>query len=487
MTLSPVLAAGPLRGSVSRSARALFMALSLSLLVLAAPLVARAGVFNPETFTLANGLKVVVIENHRLPVVRQMVFYRVGAADDPQGKSGLAHYLEHLMFKGTRMVPPAEFSKIVARHGGRDNAFTTADQTAFYQTVSKDNLELIMRIEADRMHNLIITPDQAVPELQVVIEERRMRTDNRPAAQLDEQVSAALYLNYPYHTPIIGWMHEVEKLTVADAQAFYKAHYAPNNAILIISGDVTVKEVRPLAEKYYGVIPANPDLEPRHRLQEPPQRAARRVTMTSKRVNEPRLSRDYLAPSHHNGATKYAYALEVLSDILGGGTTSRLYRHLVIEKKLTLGVSAYYDGDVLGPADFGFALRPRPGVSLAKAEAGLNAEIALLRGKGITADELATTKKRLLASAVFARDGLRQGASAIGTALTSGQNIDAVEKWPERISAVTVAEVNAAARHVFRIERSVTGTLLPRKPDGERDEDVMREPQQISRTPKGAH
>lgn len=484
MVSFPDLTAGNRRRPVSRLARAVIVTLALFLLM--PPLAARAGIFNPRTFILSNGLKVVVIERHRLPVVRQMVFYRVGAADDPPGKSGLAHYLEHLMFKGTWMVLPGEFSKIVARHGGRDNAFTNSDTTAFYQTVSKDNLELIMKLEADRMHNLVIAEKEAVPELQVVIEERRMRVDNRPQAQLDEQVGAALFLNHPYRIPIIGWMHEIEKLTVADARAFYKAHYAPNNAILIITGDVTVGEVRALAEKYYGVIPANRDIRPRHRLQEPPQRAARRVVMTSPRVHEPRFSRDYLAPSHHTGETRHAYALEVLSDILGGGTSSRLYRHLVVERKLALAASGYYDGDVLGPADFGFAIRPRTGVSLARVEAGFDAEIASLRAHGITAEELATAKKRLLASAVLARDGLRHGATAIGTALTSGQDIDAVEEWPERISAVTVDDVNAAARAVFRIERSVTGLLLPGKPAGGR-KDAMREPREIGRTARGEH
>jgi zinc protease len=443
---------------------------------------AGAAVFSPRTFTLANGLQVVVVENHRLPVVRHMVFYRVGAADDPPGKSGLAHYLEHLMFKGTRTIAPSEFSKIVARNGGRENAFTSADTTAYYQTVAKDRLELMMRIESDRMANLVILPKEAVPELQVVIEERRSRVDNRPAAQLDEHVAAALYMNHPYKTPIIGWQHEVETLTVDDAVAFYKHHYAPNNAILIVAGDVTVDEIRPLAEKYYGKIPANPAIKPRDRLQEPPQRAARRVSMRSDRVREPRFSRDYLAPSHTTGETRHGYALEVLSTIIGGGTTSRLYRHLVIEKALAHGAGAYYDGDLFGPATFGFSVRPRTGVGPEAIEAALDDEIRTLLADGVSAEELASAKKRLLASAVFARDSLRRGAISIGVALTTGRTIADVEEWPDRIEAVTREQVLAAARYVLKPERSVTALLLPEKAAAPPD-DTPRERPRTSRTP----
>jgi len=420
-----------------------------------------AAVFSPESVTLPNGLQVVVIENHRLPVVRQMVFYRVGAADDPPRKSGLAHYLEHLMFKGTETLAPGEFSKIVARNGGRDNAYTTHDTTAFYQTVAKDRLELIMRIEADRMANLAIDPKEAVPELQVVIEERRARVDNRPGSQLDEHLAATLYMNHPYRVPVIGWRHEIETLTVEDALDFYRRHYAPNNAILVVAGDVTMEEVRPLAEKYYGAIPANPGIGPRVRLSEPPQRAARRVSMRSDRVSEARWSRDYLAPSNAAGATRHVPALEVLSVILGGGATSRLYRSLVIERKLALSVRAYYDSDLLGPSSFALYARPQPSATLEALEEAIDAEIAKVVAEGVGDDEVAAARKRLLAGAVFARDSLGRGAIVIGTALTTGQTIEAVETWPDRIKAVTPAAILAAAGHVLRPERSVTGLLLP--------------------------
>ena len=421
-----------------------------------------AGIFNPESFTLKNGLKVVVIENHRMPVVRQMLFYKVGSADDPSGKSGLAHYLEHLMFKGTRTMAPNEFSKVVARNGGRDNAYTSNDTTAYYQTVAKDRLELVMKMEADRMANLVFDAKEVVPELQVVIEERRSRTDNRPGSQLDEHMAAALYMNHPYRIPIIGWNHELSKLTMKDAIGFYRRHYAPNNAILIITGDVTMATVRPLVDKYYGPIPANPKIIRRVRLAEPPQRAARRVSFESRRVREPQWSREYLAPSRANGKSSHADALEILDVILGSGATSRLYRALVLEQKLALGVGSYYDADMLGPTAFGISARPASGVSLETLEAAIETEIDKLLTHGVSKDELAKAIKRSLAGAVFARDSLRRGASAIGTALTTGQTIESVETWPAKMKAVTTKQILDAARHAFQKSRSVTGLLLPK-------------------------
>ncbi len=444
----------------------------LALCVLALPVAGllaspvNAAVYNPKTITLKNGLVVVVIENHRMPVVRQMLFYRVGSADDPPGKSGIAHYLEHLMFKGTRTTRPNEFSRIVARNGGRDNAYTSSDTTAYYQTVAKDRLELIMKMEADRMANLVIDPKEAVPELQVVVEERRSRTDNRPAAQLDEQMAAALYVNYPYRVPIIGWKHELEKLTVADAMDFYGKYYRPNNAVLVITGDVTLDEVRPLAEKYYGPIPRGKDVVRRAGVAEPPQLAARRVVLRSKRVREPRWNREYLAPSRVAGETRHADALEVLDVILGGGTTSRLYRALVLDQKVALSVDSYYDADTLGPTAFGLAARPKQGIGHEQLEKAVEAEIDKLLEKGVTAAEVKAAKKRMLAAAIFSRDSLRRGASAIGSALTTGQTIADVETWPDKVRQVTAGQILEAARYVFRDARSVTGLLLPPKKQG---------------------
>jgi zinc protease len=423
---------------------------------------AQAGVFNPETFTLKNGLQVVVISNHRLPVVSQMLWYKVGSADDPPGKSGIAHFLEHLMFKGTKLMAPGEFSKILARNGGRENAFTSNDTTAYYQVVAADRLELVMKFEADRMVNLVLTDADVLPERNVVIEERRARTDNNPAALLAEQMNAALYLNHPYRKPVIGWKHEMEGLTTEDALAFYRRYYAPDNAILIVSGDITVEKLKPLAEKYYGPIPAR-KVAKRVRLKEPPHRAARRVQLRSPQVREPRWGRDYLAPGFSSGDKRHAYALEVLNEILAGGATSRLYRSLVVEQKIAISAGASYDGDAYDLGTFSFYGQPANGISMERFEAAIDAEIAKLLTSGVTNKEVKRAKKRLLAGAIYARDSLRQGARAIGTALTTGQAIEDVETWPEHIKAVTLDQVDEAARAVFIKANSVTGLLLPEK------------------------
>ena len=423
---------------------------------------ARAGVFNPETFTLANGMRVVVIENHRVPVVTHMVWYGVGSADEGPGESGIAHFLEHLMFKGTKKRQPGEFSQILARNGGRENAFTSNDYTAYFQTIAVDRLEMVMEMEADRMTNLTLTEQGVATEKAVVLEERRSRTDNNPSALLSEQMNAALYLNHPYRRPVIGWKHELESLTTEDVLAFYRRYYAPDNAILIISGDITVEKLKPLAEKYYGSIPAR-KVTKRVRLKEPPHRAARRVQLRSPQVREPRWGRDYLAPSFASGDKRQAYALEVLDDILAGGATSRLYRSLVVEQKIAVSAGASYDGNAYDLGTFSFYGQPGAGIGMDRFEAAMDAEIAKLLDSGVTIDEVKRAKKRLLAGAIYARDSLRRGARAIGTALTTGQTIDDVETWPEHIKAVTRDQVNEAARAVFIISNSVTGLLLPEK------------------------
>ena len=426
---------------------------------------AAAGVFNPETFSLANGMQVVVIPNHRAPIIVHMVWYRVGAADDPPGKSGIAHFFEHLMFKGTRTVPPGEFSKIVARNGGNDNAFTSHEYTANHQNVPRDNLQLVMRLEADRMRNLVLTDAEVLPERDVVLEERRSRTDNNPAAQLYEQSRAALYLKHPYRNPVIGWKHEIEKLTTADALAFYRSHYVPNNAILIVAGDVTAADLRPLAEKYYGVIPKGPAMR-RIRSREPFHYAARRVVMKNRRVGQPSWSRAYTAPSYANAEGNAAYALQVLAEILGGGATSRLYRELVVKQGIAASAGAWYGPDRLDMGGFGISGTPRPGVDYRKLEAAITAQIERLLRDGITVPEVARAKRNMQASAVYARDSLRAGPSIFGRALSTGRTVADVEAWPERIAAVTAAEVNAAARAVLIEANSVTSVLLPKKKGG---------------------
>ncbi|NQU61054.1 MAG: insulinase family protein [Rhodospirillales bacterium] len=423
---------------------------------------ANAGVFNPETFTLQNGMRVVVVQNHRVPVVTHMVWYSVGSADEGPGESGIAHFLEHLMFKGTKKRAPGEFSKILARNGGSENAFTSSDYTAYFQTVAANRLELVMEMEADRMTNLVLAESDVQTEKEVVLEERRSRTDNNPGAILAEQATAALFLNYPYRRPVIGWAHEIEALSLKNVMAFYKKWYAPGNAILVVAGDITAQELKPMAEKYYGRIPRSPPT-PRLRPTEPPQSAGRQVTLKDKRVRQPSWSRTFLAPSMLTGETQHVYALEVLADILGGGATSRLNRALVVDGKIAISAGSYYGSDERGPSRFGLHATPKPGVSMQTLEKAVEAEVVKILQAGVSQSELDRAKKRMQAQAVYARDSLQGGARVLGSALAIGMKIEDVESWPERINAVTIEQVQAAAKAVLQEGHSVTSLLLQKK------------------------
>jgi zinc protease len=365
------------------------------------------------------------------------------------------------MFKGTRDVGPGEFSRLVQRNGAQNNAFTSLDYTAFYENVARDRLEVVMRLEADRMANLAFPPNDVRSELDVILEERRQVIDSRPSARLAEQLGAALYLNSPYGRPIIGWMHEMQQLTRDDAIAWYQRWYAPNNAVLIVSGDISAAELRPLAERYYGVIPSRP-VPQRLRPQEPPPQAERRVTLRDARVAQPEFSRAWLAPSHHSATGReHAYALEVLADIVGGGQTSRLSRALVIDSELAVGAGAYYDPDAVDESTFNVRVNARPGVDIATIEAAVDQQIARIISDGVSDDEVARSIGRMQAAAVLARDSVGNASRMFGEVLATGGTVDDVESWPDRISAVTAAQVNAAARAVLRPERSATGLLLP--------------------------
>jgi len=437
---------------------ALFAVAAITLASLSA---ARAGVFNPSTITLANGLQVVVIENHRAPVVTHMVWYRVGAADEVAGKTGIAHFLEHLMFKGTKTMPPGAFSEMVARLGGNENAFTAEDYTAYFQSVAVEHLEEMMKLEADRMANLVLTDDVVLPERDVILEERRQRIDNDPGAQLMEMARASLFLNHPYRTPTIGWENEMRGLTTADAIAWHRKWYEPGNAIVVISGDITMDQVRPLAEKYYGALPATA-VPVRARPDEPAQFAPRRVTKEDPRVQLASWMRLYQAPSYHRGKSEHAYALEVLAELLGGGTSSRLYRSLVVEQKVATSAGTGYDGDNLDLSTFSFYASAQSGGGVSAIEPAVDAEIARLLKDGVTEEEVARAKTSLQAEAVKARDSLSGPARVVGSALATGSKIDDIEAWPDRIGAVTAAAVAAAAMAVLDINYSVTAILLPK-------------------------
>lgn len=414
----------------------------------------------PETFTLDNGMQVLVISDHRVPVATHMMWYRIGAADEVAGKSGLAHFFEHLLFKGTEAVPDSTYSKIIARNGGQDNAFTSWDFTAYFARVAVDRLPLIMELEADRMTGLILSEEVVLPERDVILEERSLRVDNNPSSLFREQMGAALYQNHRYGVPVIGWAHEIAALTQEDALAFYARYYAPNNAILIISGDVTVDGIRPLVEQYYGKLKAQ-ELPPRTRAVEPEQHAARRLVMRDARVRQPSWSRWYLVPTENTGEPGESEALEVLSSILGEGPRSRLHRRLVIEEGKATSAGTGYYSTAVNDMDFSFSATPRTGESLDDIEALVDDEIAKLIADGVTKEEVEGAATSLLNDAIFALDSPMTLNYIFGQALTTGGTIERVLQWPENMRGVTVESVNAVARKYLTPNRSVTGRLLP--------------------------
>src|SRR5262245_47623189 len=359
---------------------------------------------NVAHFTLANGLEVVVIPDHRTPVVTHMLWYRVGAADETPGKTGLAHFLEHLMFKGTEKNPQGLFSQTVSNIGGQENAFTSSDYTGYFQRTSREHLKMLMEFEADRMTGLVLTDDVVKPELQVVLEEQNMRVANNPAARLSEQMEASLFLNPPYRRPIIGWRQEIEKLTGADAIEFYKRFYTPNNAILIVAGDVTAEEVKKLAEETYGKVEVQTQVAPRQRPQEPMQEAPRSVTLADQRVTQPSMQRFYLVPSYSTAKSNEAEALDVLSHILGRGSNSRLYQTLVVEKGIAVSAGAGYEGTALDQTKFRVYGTPKVGTSLSQLEDGIDAVLAEVMEKGVTSAELDRSKSRMIADEIYAQD-----------------------------------------------------------------------------------
>lgn len=430
-------------------------------LAIAATLPARAQEAVTD-FTLDNGMQVVVVEDHRAPVVMHMVWYKAGSADEPAGTSGIAHFLEHLMFKQTENLAPGEFSETVTAQGGQDNAFTSYDYTAYYQRVAADRLELMMQMESDRMVNLRLTEEDILTERDVIIEERNQRTENSAGALFREQRMAAQYMNHRYGVPIIGWRHEMETLDMADALAFYEEFYAPNNAILIVAGDVEPEDVRTLADKYYGVIPANPDLKPRARTQEPPQLSARRMVYRDARVAQEYVTRSYLAPERDAGDQREAAALTLLAAILGDGPTAVLPRDLQFGSKQAVYTTAFYGGMSLDDTTFGLVIVPSEGVGLQEAEDAMDASVRQFIKDGVDEDHLKRIKMQLRAAQIYARDDADAVGNRYGRALTSGLTIQDVQEWPDILQSITGDEIVAAAERVFKVENSVTGWL--RKP-----------------------
>jgi zinc protease len=421
-------------------------------------------------FRLTNGMEAVVIPDHRAPVVTHMVWYKNGSADDPPGKSGIAHFLEHLMFKGTSKHKQGEFSELVAELGGQENAFTSNDYTAYFQRVPKEHLAVLMDYEADRMRNLVLTDEIVAPERDVVLEERRMRTDSDPSAQLNEAVQAALFPHHPYGTPIIGWEHEIETLGREDALAYYQRFYTPQNAILVVAGDVSADEVQSLAEASYGRIPSRGEPPQRFRPQEPPARAHRLVTLADEKVEQPTQQRVYLTPSYHSAAPGTAEALETAAHLLGGGQTSRLYKSLVMDRKIAVAAGAFYMGAALDQTRFWIYAVPAPGIGLEQLDAAVVEAVDDLARSPIPDDELNRAKTRLIADAVYAQDSQAALARWYGASLTTGGSVEDVQEWPARIEKVTAQDVQRAVAEWLTKERAVTGFLLPanRTPDPEK-------------------
>ncbi|HRP78651.1 MAG TPA: pitrilysin family protein [Aquamicrobium sp.] len=416
-----------------------------------------------ENFTLDNGLEVVVIPDHRAPVVTHMVWYKVGSADEEPGKSGIAHFLEHLMFKGTEKYGPGVFSARIAEVGGRENAFTSYDYTAYYQQVAPDLLPEMMAMEADRMTNLILTDEVIAPERDVVIEERNSRVENEPRSLLSEEVNATLYQNHPYRFPVIGWMHEIEKLNRDDAIEFYRRHYAPNNAVLVIAGDVEPAAVRELAEETYGKVARGPELPPRLRPTEPEQNTRRTVTLNDARVGVPNFSKRWLVPSYTTAEPGAAEALDILSEVLGGGVRSRLYQELVVKQGIASSAMAYYQGTALDDTMFMVLGSPRGDATIEDVEKAIDAEVAKIAADGVTEEEVEKAKKRFVRSMIFARDEQDGMARIYGSTLTTGGTVEDIANWPDRIRAVKAEDVKAAATRWLDERRAVAAYLLPQE------------------------
>lgn len=415
----------------------------------------------PETFTLRNGLQVVVITDRRAPVVTHMVWYRVGAADEPRGHSGIAHFFEHLMFKGTREIAPGEFSRTIARNGGEDNAFTNWDYTAYYERIARDRLELVMRMEADRMRNLRFTDETFNSERDVIVEERRQRIDNNPGSVLGERMRAMLWPHHPYGTPVIGWLHEIETLDRETALQFYQTWYAPNNAILVVAGDVDAAELRPLAERYYGRLRPTRDLPARTWVEDPPNVGPMRVTHRDEKVRQPSVSRMYRAISYGTDEGRQAHALDVAIEILGGSETSRLYRALVEDQHIAVSAGAGANTSGLGGGSASVYATPAEGVSLETVEAAMDQVIADFLRDGPTDAELTRARSSLAAAAIYSRDSQESLANIYGSSLAQGESIEDVVTWGDDIAAVTREEAMTMARQTLDLNASVTGWLLP--------------------------
>lgn len=419
------------------------------------------------TFELENGLQAVVIEDHRAPVVTNMVWYRVGSADEPPGYTGVAHFLEHLMFKGTKTLKPGEFSKTVKENGGVDNAFTSYDYTGYFQRVASDRLSLMMQLEADRMRNLVLSEEDVVTERNVVIEERKTRVDSDPNSQFQEQRRAMMFMNHPYRNPVIGWKHEIEALNREAALDFYKTYYAPNNAILVIAGDVDPFEVKALAQEHFGSLKPSDNIPPRVRPKEPPHLSPVTLTFSDPRQTQPYMIRSYHAPKRQSGDQKEAAALLMFAQLLGGsGLSSVMGQKLQLEQQIAVSTSAWYDSVSYDLETFGLYAMPRPGVELDDLVKAVDQVLEEFLEEGVDADHLARLKVQIAAEDIYELDDQSGVARTYGQALTAGLTVEDVQTWSQVLQEVTEEDIMQVARKVLNPKQSVTGLMLPPQAEG---------------------
>ncbi len=435
----------------------LYLKLIPFLLFLATPAVALA---NPFEQQLANGLRVIVKEDHRAPTVAHMVWYRAGSMDETNGTTGVAHLLEHMMFKGTPTTGAGEFSRLVAAAGGRDNAFTSKDYTAYFQQVPKQKLAQMMQLEADRMRHLTLDAKEFAQEIKVVMEERRLRTEDQPQALLGEQMGAMAFQAHPYRVPVIGWMNDLESMTVQDARNWYERWYVPNNAFVVIVGDVDHRAVFKLAEKYYG--PLKPRALPARKPQdEPGQSGMRRLTVKAP-ADLPVVLMAYKVPVLRDVEKDVdPYALEMLASVLDGHEAARFSKSLIREQRLAVSAGVGYDATARGPGLFYLQGSPSEGRTRAELEAGFRAEITRIVKDGVDADELARARAQLVASQIYKLDSMFAQAMEIGQLETAGISYRQDKRIIEKLQSVSAEQVRAVAQNYLRDEQLTVAELDP--------------------------
>ncbi len=411
-------------------------------------------------FRLDNGLRILVKEDHRAPVVVSQIWYKVGASYEHDGITGVSHVLEHMMFKGTKKHGPGEFSRIIAENGGRENAFTGRDYTAYFQQLEKGRLEISFEMEADRMRNLLLPPEEFAREVKVVMEERRMRTEDNPQALTYEQLNAAAFVNSPYHHPIIGWMEDLRSLEIDDLKEWYRRWYAPNNATLVVVGDVDPQAVLELARKHYGPLEPSELSPPKPRI-ESRQRGTRRVTVRVP-AKLPYLVMGYKVPVLKTAEVEWEpYALEVLAGVLDGGNSARLSRRLVRKQQLAANAGAGYDLYAMRQSLFLLDGTPAEKHTTAELEKALRAEIERLKEEPVTAEELARVKAQVVAGKTFERDSLFYQAMQMGTLETVGLGWRRMEEYSDKVAAVTAEQVRAVARKYLVDDHLTIAELKP--------------------------